>query len=155
MVIRKFTRADEDTYLALAAAFYQDGDAVDHVVPAHHAQRTFAALMEGTPYADALLAEDEDGTPLGFVLLALTWSNEAGGLTVWIEELFVHDHARGRGVGRALMDAVRAAYPEAARFRLEVTADNVRATRMYRARGYVPLAYDQMILDFPPPKPQE
>ena len=97
MVIRKFTRADEDTYLALAAAFYQDGDAVDHVVPAHHAQRTFAALM----------------------------------------------------------DAVRAAYPEAARFRLEVTADNVRATRMYRARGYVPLAYDQMILDFPPPKPQE
>ena len=150
MKIRPFTPADEQTYLELAAAFYADGDAVDHPVPPHHAKRTFDALMSGIPFADAFLAEDDDGTPLGFTLLAITWSNEAGGLTVWVEELLVLEAARGKGVGRALMDAVRKAYPAACRFRLEVTRDNRRAIALYASLGYEPLPYDQMILDFPP-----
>ena len=149
MVIRRFTPGDRQTYLDLAAAFYTDGDAVDHPVPAHHAARTFDALMAGTPYADAFLAEDGSG-PLGFILLALTWSNEAGGLVVWIEELLALPHARGKGVGRALINQTREAYPDANRYRLEVTAGNARAIRLYASLGFTPLPYDQMILDFPP-----
>lgn len=149
MQIRRFIPSDRDTYLALAAAFYADGDAVDHVVPAHHAARTFDALMADTPFADAFLVEEDD-KPLGFVLLALTWSNEAGGLTVWIEELLTLPEARGRGVGRALMDQIRQAYPDANRFRLEVTRGNTRAIGLYESLGYQVLPYDQMILDFPP-----
>ncbi|MCB6367201.1 GNAT family N-acetyltransferase [Intestinibacillus massiliensis] len=152
MVIRRFTPDDRQAYLGLAAAFYADGDAVDHPVPAHHAARTFDALMAGTPYADAFLAE-EGGAPLGFILLAITWSNEAGGLTVWVEELLTLPQARGKGVGRALLDQAREAYPGANRFRLEVTRDNARAIRLYESIGYKPLPYDQMILDFPPPAP--
>ena len=149
MHIRRFTRGDRETYLALAAAFYADSDAVDHPVPAHHAARTFDALMNGTPFADAFLAA-EGGKPLGFVLLALTWSNEAGGLTVWIEELLTLPEARGRGVGRALMDKIRQTHPDANRFRLEVTRGNTRAINLYESLGYKVLPYDQMILDFPP-----
>lgn len=149
MEIRRFTPADRDTYLALAAAFYADGDAVDHPVPAHHAVRTFDALMAGTPYADAFLAE-ENGAPLGFALLALTWSNESGGQVVWIEELLTLPEARGRGTGRALLAHIQGAYPDATRFRLEVTPENTRAAALYRTLGYQPLDYAQMILDFPP-----
>lgn len=149
MRIRRFTKGDRETYLALAAAFYADSDAVDHTVPVHHAARTFDALMNGTPFADAFLAE-EGGKPLGFALLALTWSNEAGGLTVWIEELLTLPEARGRGVGRALMDKIRKTQPNANRFRLEVTRGNARAIGLYESLGYKVLPYDQMILDFPP-----
>lgn len=149
MVIRKFKESDRQTYLALAEAFYADGDAVDHPVPPEHAARTFDALMDHTPYVDAFLAEEE-GTPMGFALLAITWSNEAGGLTVWVEELLVLEGARGKGVGRALMDTVQKAYPKASRFRLEVTQNNARAIQLYETIGYKNLAYDQMILDIPP-----
>lgn len=152
MRIRPFQPQDEQLYLRLAQAFYEDGDAVDHPVPAHHAKRTFDALIAGLPFVDAFLAEDEDGTPLGFTLLAVTWSNEAGGLTVWIEELLVLEAARGKGVGRAILAHVQKMYPAACRFRLEVTPANARATALYRSLGYEPLAYDQMILDFPPPQ---
>lgn len=150
MNIRTFTAQDEQMYLELAAEFYADSDAVDHPVPAHHAKRTFAALMERQPFVNAFLAEDDSGSPLGFTLLAITWSNEAGGLTIWIEELLVLSHARGQGVARALIEAVKNAYPQACRYRLEVTRENTRAISLYTSLGFQPLPYDQMILDYPP-----
>ncbi len=57
----------------------------------------------GTPYADCLIAEDENGQPCAYCLLALTWSNEAGGLCVWLEEIMVDDEQRGKGIGSRIM----------------------------------------------------
>ena len=150
MHIRRFSAQDSALYISLEAAFYADTDAVDHCIAPHHATRTFAALMEKSPLLDAFLAQDDSGEPLGFVLLALTWSNEAGGVAVWIEELLVLPAARGQGVGRALLAHVQQAYAHACRFRLEVTAQNTRASALYEQLGYVPLPYAQMVLDFPP-----
>ena len=59
----------------------------------------------------------------------------------------VEDALRGQGIGRQLIAAVRAAYPNAARFRLEVTDSNPRAAALYRTLGFEPLGYRQMILD--------
>ena len=82
--------------------------------------------------------------------LALTWSNEAGGLCVWLEEIMVDDERRGKGIGSRLIAAVHEKYNTAARYRLEVTESNVRASALYHMLGFEDLEYRQMILDTPP-----
>ena len=147
--IRSICEQDRAYFLSAIQSFYQS-PAVCHAIPPQNAERTFALLMHGTPYADCLIAEAEDGTPVGYCLLALTWSNEAGGLCVWLEEIMVSDTCRSQGVGRKLISAVHEKYQNAARFRLEVTDDNPRAAALYRILGFEDLPYRQMTMDLPP-----
>ena len=51
---------------------------------------------------EALLAEI-DGEPAGFALFFPGFSTWAGRPTLYLEDIFVREWARGRGVGRALM----------------------------------------------------
>ena len=95
-------------------------------------------------------SEDENGQPCAYCLLALTWSNEAGGLCVWLEEIMVDDEQRGKGIGSRIIAAVHEKYNTAARYRLEVTESNVRASALYHMLGFEDLEYRQMILDTPP-----
>lgn len=145
MQIRKIQSGDEAAFLALSNAFYHT-DGVLHPIPMRHIRDTFAALMSKTPYVDCLIAE-QDKTPVGYVLLSLTWSNEGGGLTIWVEELYVSDATRRQGVGKALLQAVHERWPEAMRFRLEVEPSNTDAMRLYTANGYENLPYVQMVRD--------
>ncbi|MCI7125378.1 MAG: GNAT family N-acetyltransferase [Agathobaculum sp.] len=148
MLIRQIQPSDRDYFLQSVHAFYHS-PAVDHEIPAQNAARTFELLMHGTPYADCLIAEDETGAPRAYCLLALTWSNEAGGLCVWLDELMVDDALRGQGIGKKLIAAVHEKYNTAARYRLEVTAANPRAAALYHLLGFEALPYEQMVLDTP------
>ena len=93
MYIRSIEPRDRDFFLSRNAAFYRSS-ACDHAIPPQNAERTFELLLHGTPYADCLIAEDDDGAPCAYLLLALTWSNEAGGLCVWLDELMVDETVR-------------------------------------------------------------
>lgn len=84
-------------------------------------------------------------TPGAMPLLAKTWSQEAGGLTVWIEEIYVTPPHQGKGQGRAFFQFLREHVP-AARFRLETEAGNVRAKALYKREGFRPLPYESFIL---------
>ena len=86
MRIRPIEAADREFFIDRCHAFYKT-PACDHEIPQQNAERTFELLLHGTPYADCLIAEDENGQPCAYCLLALTWSNEAGGLCVWLEEI--------------------------------------------------------------------
>lgn len=148
MHIRSIEPRDRDFFLSRNAAFYRSS-ACDHAIPPQNAERTFELLLHGTPYADCLIAEDDDGVPCAYLLLALTWSNEAGGLCVWLDELMVDEAVRGTGIGRKMIAAAHEKYNSAARYRLEVTESNVRAAALYRMLGFEELAYRQMIMDTP------
>lgn len=85
------------------------------------------------------LAEDESGNALGFVQLFPSFTSvEARRLWV-LNDLFVSEEARGRGVGRALMNAARdhAVRTGAKRLTLETMEDNRRAWSLYESLGYV------------------
>ena len=58
-------------------------------------------LFGPRPYAQALLAE-VDGRSVGMVLWHTTVSTFTGRPGYWVEDIFVEDHARGRGIGRAM-----------------------------------------------------
>lgn len=146
MEIREILPWDKPYFCRMVHDFYHL-PAVAHAIPDSYAERTFDLLMGDTPYARCFVAADEHDVPHAYCLCAITWSNEAGGLCVWLDELMVEDGLRGQGVGQKLIAAVRAAYPNAARFRLEVTDENPRAAALYRSLGFESLEYRQMVID--------
>ncbi|MBE5039220.1 GNAT family N-acetyltransferase [Ructibacterium gallinarum] len=144
-MIRKVEKKDKDLFLTLGQEFYSS-DAVLHKIAAEHFKATFDAAAEGSPYLGLFIIE-QDGQTAGYVLVSLTWSNEAGGLTVWIEEIYIRAAFQGQGLGSKTLDAIQKEYDQAVRFRLEITPQNQGAARLYRRMGYQPLDYLQMVLD--------
>lgn len=148
MIIRRFEPRDRGEYLAMSKEFYAS-DAVLSPVPSENFEKTFDLLLSGSDYADGYLAE-EGGKAVAYALLALTWSNEAGGMVVWGEELYVRPEHRGKGFGSAVIARIFRDYGgKAARFRLETEETNTGARRLYRRIGFREFPYLQMALDRP------
>lgn len=146
-MIRKITVSDRETFLAFAKAFYAS-DAVLHPVPQAYHEATFDEMMRSEDYAIGYIFE-LDNKPVGYALLAKTFSQEAGGFVLWIEELYILPEYRSRGLGRAFLNMLREdPGPGVKRLRLEVEAENRRARRLYEALGFSPLEYLQYIAAF-------
>ena len=142
-MFRPIEEKDREIYLAMTRKFY-DSDVVLSPVPTSHMEKTFDLLMNGTPFADAFVFED-GRTVVGYALLARTWSQEAGGETIWIEEIYLEPSARGKGYGSAFFRFLEEEYaPHAKRFRLEVEQENEGAVRLYKKVGFEFFPYDQM-----------
>jgi len=142
-MFRDFEPRDRGAFIKMAGALYASGATV-HSVGEVNFERTFDEVLRGSPYARGIMIE-EDGRARGYALLAFTWSNEAGGMVVWVEEIYISEAFRGRGIGRKLFEFLEREYPLAARFRLEVHEDNARAMALYRRLGYEELKYVQMV----------
>ena len=147
MTVRKPGPGDREEILAMMAEFYST-DAVLRAVPQSNFEKTWALLLsDGGRAVDAYLAE-QDGKAVGYALLSLGWSNEAGGLTVWLEEIYIKPGFRGAGAGKQLIARMFHDYGErAVRFRLETEESNSGARRLYRSLGFHDLPYLQMVRD--------
>ena len=135
MPIRPATVADLDALVALFDAyrtFYgQPSDL--------YGARTFLAERFERGESVIFLAEDEGGTALGFTQLYPSFTS-AGMQRIYIlNDLFVADEARRRGIGTALLDAavVFASESGAARLALSTAFDNLAAQSVYEAHGWV------------------
>ena len=98
-MIREITTADREVFLQLLDEFYHS-PAVLHPVPRTYFERTFQEVTSGSPYARAYLLEC-GGAPAGYAQLSFTYSTEAGGRVIWVEELYVRPQYQGRGLGGA------------------------------------------------------
>ena len=144
-MIRDIRPEDREAFLSMVRQFYLS-DAVEHQVDETNFVTTFDAAMNLSPYIRILILE-EKGVPVGYAQLSFTYSNEAGGMAILIEELYISRTLRGRGMGRRFFAFLEQEYPTVKRFRLEVQKDNVRAIRLYKELGYQSLRYKQMIKD--------
>lgn len=142
-MIRKYEAADRALLLSLFDEFYHS-PAVLHPVPAAFFERTLNAVEAGSPFL-ALYVLESDGRVAGYALLVLSYSNEAGGPVVWLDEIYIRPDFRGHGLGNEFFDFLEKEYADAARIRLEVEPDNEGAVRLYRRRGFKKLDYDQYI----------
>ena len=61
------------------------------------------ALLFGNPPAAFCDIAEDDGEPVGFAFWYYTISTFAGRRCLYLEDIFVREHVRGRGVGLALM----------------------------------------------------
>ena len=140
--IRKIRPEDKDTFLSMSRDFYASS-AVLHDVPEEYHQRCFAELMRSEDYARCYMLE-YTGKTAGYALLSLSYSREAGGLCIWIEELYVLPEYQGLGAAHMFFGWLEENIP-AARYRLETEPDNLRAKKLYTSLGYYPLEYEQFI----------
>lgn len=149
-MIRKLEPQDRAEFIRLSELFYASPAVLHPLSHAYH-EDTFDELMRSRDYADGYMLFS-DGKAVGFGLVAKTYSREAGGMVLWLEELFILEEYRSRGLGREFFSAVEAYARENgyARIRLEVEADNVRARSLYERLGYLPLAYEQMVKQLRP-----
>jgi GNAT superfamily N-acetyltransferase len=98
-------------------------------LPVLHEESETRAWMRDVVLADQeVLVAERDGRPVGFAAVE----------GEWLEQLYVAPEAIGTGVGRRLLDAVKARCPGG--LSLYVFARNARARRFYEAAGFVLVA---------------
>jgi len=143
-MIRSIRPEDREVYLKMAHDFYHS-DAVLHPVPDKYIAASFEEMMRSDAYLTCLIFE-RDGQTAGYALLCKTWSQEAGGKAVWIDELYVIPEFRGKGIGHEFFAELQRIEP-VTRYRLEIEPDNLRARKLYESMGFEGLGYLQLVRD--------
>lgn len=142
-MIHPLTAETRACMIQMMREFYHS-PAVLHPVPEWHFERTCDQVLSGSPFVAAQLIQWEE-KPAGYGLLAFTYSNEAGGLVLWLEELYIRPAFRGKGLGARYFSYLHQMYDgQVARMRLEVEPENEGARRLYRRMGLQELPYLQM-----------
>jgi GNAT superfamily N-acetyltransferase len=132
--VRQAVAADAPTVLGLMGEFYPTMGA------------TFDHRLAG-PALDALLADPALGrvwlaergpSPVGYAGVAFYHSLEFGGRTALLDDLYVREPHRGKGIGTAVLESVERGCREAGAraLTLEVDRDNGRARALYLAFGF-------------------
>jgi GNAT superfamily N-acetyltransferase len=115
--------------LRLLEVFLREGEPVPEVF----AQRLRDAVEAGEI---EVLTAHVDGSVVGVAVLAQRLSVSAAGLFASIEELYVVPEARGRGVGRALLEAVGERCTARGVSYVEAQVEDEEAAAFYAAVGY-------------------
>jgi GNAT superfamily N-acetyltransferase len=98
-------------------------------------------LFGPRPAAETLLALDDQGKAVGFALYFTTFSTFVGKPGIFLEDLFVIPEARGKGYGKALIQAVAhvAVSRRCGRMEWSVLDWNQPSIDFYRSLGAVPM----------------
>lgn len=146
MTIRKIEKTDKPELLKMMVEFY-NSPALLHHTP----ERVLSRVIDdctSSPYLTGYVITC-DGKICAYTMLSLGYSTEYGGVSVFMEDLYVRPEYRGRGCGKALIDRVKTEYGgKAARLRLEVAKDNAAAIALYKRCGFCDIDYKQMSIEF-------
>lgn len=136
IVVRRATAADVPDLVELMREFYAESA---FPLDPDWAARAFSRLI-AEPARGTVWLIDVNGAPAGHVVLSIRFTMEFGGLSAYIDDLFVRPTFRRRGVARAGLDALIA---ECRRIgcrsmHVEVDPDNAAANALYRQYGLAP-----------------
>jgi GNAT superfamily N-acetyltransferase len=141
-VARPAGHADVPQLVDLMQAFYEEaGFPLDR----DWAASAFERLLAHPDHGAAWLIEAE-GRPVGHVVLSVRFTMEFGGLSGYVDDLFVRPESRRRGAAAAGLEAVLA---ECRRrgcrsLHVEVGADNEAARAVYARHGLLPGADNRL-----------
>jgi GNAT superfamily N-acetyltransferase len=131
---RAAVAADVDAIVAMMSGYYeQDG----YTFVAEEA-RAAALMLIGDPTLGRLWVAFEGKTVVGYVAVALGFSFEYRGREAFVDELFIAESYRGRGLGREALELAETYCREAGvnALHLEVEGHRGTALELYRRRGF-------------------
>jgi GNAT superfamily N-acetyltransferase len=133
--IKRVQADDVDELLVLMRAycdFYE-------VSPSHEDLLAIARSLIADPINEGvqLVARDAGGRAVGFATVYWTWSTTSACRIGIMNDLFVAEHARGRGIAEELIEACRAecAARGARQLAWQTAPDNLRAQAVYERVG--------------------
>lgn len=145
-MIRKVKKSDKNLFIKMIDEFYHSSGVL-HSIPTKHYEKTFNEIMGNSPFATAYIIENNNETA-GYGQISFTYSNEAGGLVVLIEEIYVRPQFRGMGLGTEFLNTMLDLYKDkASRFRLDIEPDNSGARKLYKSLGFKELNYESMVIE--------
>ena len=94
-------------------------------------------LLEGSPLGAVWLIGPQMA-PVGFVVVTFGWSIEMGGMDGFVDEIWIREKVRGRGMGTEALSQLMPTLAEAGlkALHLEVGPENERAMRLYKRWGF-------------------
>ena len=142
--VRRATAADGGVLVDLMREFY--GEASFPLDDAW-AAGAFAHLL-ADPSLGAVWILSIDGEPVGHVVLTVRFAMEFGGLSGYIDDLFVRTSHRRQGAARAGLEALVAECSTRGckSLHVEVDPENVAAMALYRSFGLAPGADERLSL---------
>lgn len=119
--------ADLDRVLSLMVRYHDEvGLTYDDV----HRAQVVAPLLDGSPLG-AIWLIGPGRAPLGYVMVTFGWSVAHGGMVGWLEEVFIRESVRNRGIGTEVMHAIVVNLRQAG-----LKAMHVQLTAGARAAGF-------------------
>lgn len=143
---RKFIKEDRDIFFKMVKKFYAP-PAVLHFPSDEVMLSCFDEAVKNSGFVLGYMFES-DGVPSGYAIVSLKFETEVGGIAAWIEELFVEEEFRSKGIGKEFFEFLKKELSgRIKRIRLEVGEDNLGAIKLYKSIGFEFLDYKQMVID--------
>lgn len=98
--------------------------------------------INDSPFLEGYVFEEE-GSILGYSMLAKSFSTEFGKPCIWVEDIYLKPPYRDRGIGSSFLLFVSEKYSDAI-LRLEVEKENARAVHVYQKNGFTQMPYIEM-----------
>ncbi len=141
-VLHLATTDDLDRLEKLVAAYHaHEGIETDEA----HRRAAIEPLLEGSPHGAVWLIGPQMA-PVGYIAVSFGWSIELGGLDGVLDEFWIREKVRRRGMGTEALTALQKALRNAGvkALSLEVATGNDTATRLYERAGFARRDYQYM-----------
>ncbi len=135
VVLREATIADVDAIFAMAheLAVFEELEGNFVAKPEDYLEALFGPQSPAT-----VIVAEIDGEPVGMALYVRTFSTFLGRTGIWLEDLFVREHARRRGIASLLLEELQRR--TSGRVEWEVLDWNQGAIELYERAGASPFA---------------
>ena len=141
MEIRLMTACDKPKIVEMMRVFYASPAVLSNGSDEIFSSDVDECIGEG-PFLEGYVFE-ENGEILGYSMLAKSFSTEFGKRCIWIEDIYVKEECRGRGIASRFFEFIYEKY-DGCLFRLEVEEENERARKVYEKNGFEVLPYMEM-----------
>ena len=141
-VMRKMEERDRAEVIEMMRVFYSS-DAVHTDGSDDIFGNDVSECVSGSPFAEGFVFPDPAGGLLGYAMLAHSFSTEYGMHCVWVEDIYLKEEARGKGLASAFFDQIRTAYPDSL-VRLEAEHENEHAMGVYKSQGFSEMPYAEL-----------
>ena len=140
-IIRNITILDTDSVLEMMREFYSSP-----AVFTNGSDEIFISDIENcinnSDYLEGYIIENSDEIQ-GYAMIAKSFSTEFGKPCIWIEDLYIKEKHRGKGLGNMFFDFITEKFTGCI-FRLEVEEENEGAVKLYKKCGFDFLPYLEM-----------
>lgn len=131
---RKFKTTDKKIISQLMKKLYREMS--NEKIPDKNINKTFLKLLH-CPEEGKILVLEYKKQIIGYCILVNFWSNEFGGNTPTIDELYIRPEFRNKNIGAGFIkDLIKNKFLDAIVFRLEVKPSNKRVIKLYKKIGF-------------------